>query len=69
MLMIAYLWATSGFSSMLSFTTRSSSVFSRAISSTMGETMWQGTHHSAQKSTSTGLSDCRTVLLESPSVT
>src|SRR6266540_4110448 len=42
---------------------------SRAMSSTTGETMWQGTHHSAQKSTRTGRSEFSTRSSKSWSVT
>ena len=59
----------SGFSSMLSFATFNASPRSFPISSTTGETMWQGTHHSAQKSTRTGVSDPSTVLWKSASPT
>src|SRR5438874_7775186 len=45
------------------------SAWSRAISSTTGDTMWHGTHHSAQKSTRTGRSDERTSVWKSWSVT
>src|SRR6478609_8292911 len=48
-----------GFSSVLSLTMVTSS-WSRAISSRTGATARQGPHHSAQKSTSTGLSLLRT---------
>src|SRR6059036_691949 len=60
MLITPYRRVTSGFSSMFSLATRRDSPFSWPISSTTGETMWHGTHHSAQKSTSTGSSDFRT---------
>src|SRR5437870_2670588 len=53
MLMIPYLPATSGFSSVLSFMTLSLALYSEASSSTMGATIWQGPHHTAQKSTKT----------------
>src|SRR4029077_1945247 len=42
------------FSSTLSFTTLSLPACSRAISSTVGDSMWHGRHQSAQKSTITG---------------
>src|SRR3954454_11347049 len=54
---------------MLSLATFSPSPRSLPISSTTGETMWHGTHHSAQKSTSTGVSDPRTVVWKSASPT
>jgi hypothetical protein len=41
---------------MFTFTTRISSARSSAICSRMGETARQGPHHSAQKSTITGVS-------------
>src|SRR6185312_132406 len=54
---------------MLSLATFSASPRSFPISSTTGETMWQGTHHSAQKSTRTGVSDPNTVVWKSASPT
>ena len=54
---------------MLSFASFSASPFSDAISSTTGETMWHGTHHSAQKSTSTGVSESSTFAWNSASFT
>src|SRR5581483_11455031 len=60
MLMTPYRRVTSGFSSTFSLATWRASPFSRPISSTTGETMWHGTHHSAQKSTSTGWFALRT---------
>src|SRR3712207_2926037 len=53
---------------MLSLTTSILSLFSAAISSSTGATILQGPHHSAQKSTSTGLSLCRTSVVKSASV-
>src|SRR4051794_11718995 len=53
---IWYVCAVRGFSSMLSLATVSLSACSVAISSSTGATILQGPHHSAQKSTSTGLS-------------
>src|SRR2546423_11398543 len=44
------------FSSTFTFATLTESAFSRAISSSNGAISLQGPHHSAQKSTSTGLS-------------
>src|SRR5665213_3963494 len=44
-------------SSMLSFASRMLPDFSSAISSRIGATSLQGPHHSAQKSTSTGVSE------------
>src|SRR6185312_5400202 len=54
---------------MLSLATFSASPRSFPISSTTGETMWHGTHHSAQKSTRTGVSDPNTVVWKSASPT
>src|SRR4051812_23110009 len=54
---------------MLSFTTWSLSLCSPAISSSTGATILHGPHHSAQKSTSTGLSLCSTSLANVASVT
>src|SRR5438876_4203493 len=48
------------FSSTLTFATLIVSTFSRAISSRSGAIILQGPHHSAQKSTITGLSSCVT---------
>ena len=45
------------------------SAFSPAISSSTGATILQGPHHSAQKSTSTGLSLCSTSATKLASVT
>src|SRR4051812_18278130 len=64
-----YLAATAGFSSTLSLTTWILSACSPAISSRMGETWRHGPHHSAQKSTSTALSLCRTSVVKLSSVT
>src|SRR6476661_6144387 len=50
----------SGFSSMLSLATVTLSPSSPAISSSAGPIIRHGPHHSAQKSTSTGLSEPRT---------
>src|SRR5712691_10525392 len=58
--MMPYLAAVAGFSSTLTFTTLSLPCSSPATSSTMGEITRQGTHHSAQKSTSTGSADFST---------
>ena len=59
----------SGFSSMLMLTISTLSPISLAISPSSGSTFLQGMHHSAQKSTSTGLSDCSTSLTNVASVT
>src|SRR5690606_36539423 len=63
-----YLAASSGFSSVLSLTMSSLS-WLLAISSSTGAIIRQGVHHSAQKSTSTGLSLFRTFSSKSASVT
>src|ERR687894_1653024 len=60
--------AVAGLSSTLSLTNRTSSR-SSDISSRIGETRRQGTHHGAQKSTMTGFSDLRTSLSNVASVT
>ena len=49
--------AVFGFSSTLSFAIVSLPSCSAAISSSAGAIIWHGPHHSAQKSTSTGLSE------------
>src|SRR4051794_41036353 len=54
---------------MSSFATVSLSLFSPAISSRTGATILHGPHHSAQKSTRTVLSLCRTSSLKVASVT
>src|SRR4051812_25312913 len=54
---------------MLTLTTCSFSLCSPAISSSTGATILHGPHHSAQKSTSTGLSLCSTSLANVASVT
>src|SRR6187200_3241788 len=59
MLVMPSLPVMPGFSSVLSLTMVTSS-WSRAISSRTGATAQHGPHHSAQKSTSTGLSLLRT---------
>src|SRR6188508_1995418 len=59
MLVMPSLPVMAGFSSVLSLTMVTSS-WSRAISSRTGATARHGPHHSAQKSTSTGLSLLRT---------
>src|SRR3954469_24017088 len=58
--MIPYFCATFGFSSTLSFTILTFSPSEPAISSSAGAIMRHGPHHSAQKSTTTGLADFRT---------
>src|SRR5215470_4280576 len=54
---------------MSSFTTLTLSPISLATSSTTGATRRQGPHDSAQKSTSTGVSDCSTSSSKVASVT
>src|SRR6185312_8679568 len=58
--MMPYFDATPGFSSTLSFTILTLSPMTPAISSRAGAIMRQGPHHSAQKSTTTGLVDLST---------
>src|SRR5882762_9497900 len=57
---ILYLSERLWFSSTLTFATFTASAFSRAISSSSGAIILQGPHHSAQKSTITGLPSCVT---------
>src|SRR5436853_1452030 len=54
---------------MLTFTSLSSPSRSATIRSSTGETAWHGPHHSAQKSTITGVSLWRTSCSKVPSVT
>jgi hypothetical protein len=54
---IRYEAAVCGFSSTFSLTKRMLSPCSADSSSRIGDTMRHGPHHSAQKSTTTGLSD------------
>src|SRR5665213_327148 len=58
--MMPYFDATPGFSSTLSFTILTLSPMVPAISSSAGAIMRHGPHHSAQKSTTTGLADFST---------
>src|SRR3954467_2122818 len=58
--MIPYFCATFGFSSTLSLTILTFSPIEPAISSRAGAIMRHGPHHSAQKSTTTGLDDLST---------
>src|ERR1700756_3451367 len=58
--MMPYFCATFGFSSTLSFTILTFSPIEPAISSRAGAIMRHGPHHSAQKSTTTGLEDFST---------
>src|SRR3546814_8697504 len=55
-----YLTEMSGLLSTFTLPTTAWPSYSLANSSTMGPTMRHGPHHSAQKSTNTGLSDCST---------
>ena len=55
-----YFEATPGLLSTSHFTTRALPEYSFDISSIMGATILQGPHHSAQKSTTTGLSELMT---------
>src|ERR687890_1270519 len=64
-----YARAVSGFSSMFTLTICTLSPISLAISASSGSTLRHGAHHSAQKSTSTGLSDCSTSVTNVASVT
>src|SRR4051812_10537113 len=64
-----YARVVSGFSSMLTCTISTRSPISLAISASSGSTFLHGAHHSAQKSTSTSLSDCSTSLVKVASVT
>src|SRR6476661_8287551 len=58
--MMPYFDATPGFSSTLSFTILTLSPMAPAISSSAGAIILHGPHHSAQKSTTTGLVDLST---------
>src|SRR6266545_663144 len=49
-----------GLSSTFNLTTRAVVAYFSATASTVGASIRQGAHHAAQKSTNTGLSDCRT---------
>src|SRR5687768_12198798 len=69
MLMIPYLAAIEGAWSMLTLTTFTLPPYSVAIFSSSGCTRRQGLHHSAQKSTMTGVSAASTTSLNSCSVT
>jgi len=64
-----YFCGVVGFSSMLILAIVSFSLRSPAMSSSAGAIARQGPHHSAQKSTSTGLPDFRTSLSNDASVT
>src|SRR5664279_3248237 len=67
--LILYFAATSGQLSTSHFTTRTFPSYSWEISSIIGATILQGPHHSAQKSTNTGLSDLMTISSKFPSFT
>src|SRR2546425_11523413 len=58
--LIPYRCEMDGLSSTFNLTTRALSAYFSATASTVGASMRQGAHHAAQKSTSTGRSDCRT---------
>src|SRR5690606_31859293 len=60
MLRMPYLTEISGLLSTFTLPITALPSYSAANSSTIGPTMRQGPHHSAQKSTNTGLSDCNT---------
>src|SRR5690606_27372992 len=60
MFRIPYFTDMSGLWSTLTLPTTALPSYSLANSSTMGPTMRQGPHHSAQQSSNTGLSDCNT---------
>src|SRR4051812_47099806 len=64
-----YFIGVCGFSSMLSLAIDTLPSSSVASSSSAGAIILQGEHHSAQKSTSTGLDDRRTSVSNVPSVT
>src|SRR5690606_17800197 len=63
-----YFMAVLRFWSMSTFTTLALPAYSAASWSRAGAIILQGPHHCAQKSTSTGSSDCRTALSKSASV-
>src|SRR5947199_182236 len=67
--MMPYLAAVPGFSSTLSLTIFTLPLSSLEISSSAGPIIRQGPHHSAQKSTTTGVPDFRTSVSNEPSVT
>src|SRR3978361_1422309 len=67
--MMPYFEATPGFSSTLSFTILTLSPMVPAISSSAGAIILHGPHHSAQKSTTTGLVDLSTWASKSASET
>src|ERR671926_1927073 len=64
-----YLAAVAGLSSTLSLTTSTLPACSAAMSSRIGDSMRHGPHHSAQKSTMTGLPAFRTSASKLASVT
>ena len=63
-----YFCGVKGFSSIFNFTIEMLSPLSSEISSNAGPIALHGPHHSAQKSTKTGLSDCKTSAEKSVSV-
>src|SRR6478672_9812342 len=66
---IPYCAAMAGLSSTFTLTTSTFSLYSPAISSRIGPSLRHGPHHSAQKSTITGLSAERTSVSKLASVT
>src|SRR4051794_40406627 len=64
-----YSAAMAGLSSTFTLTTSTFSLYSTEISSRMGPSLRHGPHHSAQKSTMTGLSEASTSALKLASVT
>src|SRR6476660_8124622 len=64
-----YSAAMAGLSSTFTLTTSTFSPYSTEISSRIGPSLRQGPHHSAQKSTMTGLAEASTSVLKLASVT
>ena len=62
-------WAIDGLSSTLSFTTSALLKYCSPTASTVDANILQGAHHSAQKSTKTGFSDCKTSFSKELSLT
>ena len=69
MLITEYFEAVAGFSSTFSLATFALHSNSRATSYRMGFCIWQGPHHTAQKSTKTGMGDLTTSVSKLLSVT
>src|SRR5882724_7371029 len=67
--LIPYCPAVAGLSSTFNFTTVAVSLNCWATASTVGVNIRQGAHHSAQKSTNTGLPDFSTSCSKDPSLT